>query len=134
MMVFSMGGSSDKKWGFDPKYWLFQYTLLINLANIRSETWAGSKSGWAGYRIKFSIEWQYFQWGSSSKKRGEDFGVSTSLAHPHPHPSPSPLPSPFSTYTKMCHFRDTDEGTSPQEYLGKSTFILAETLGNFQSL
>ena len=36
-----------------------------------------------------------------------------------------------STYTKMSHFRDINEGTSPYEYLGKSSFVLAETLGKF---
>ena len=36
-----------------------------------------------------------------------------------------------SIYTKMSDFRDTNEGTTPYEYLGKSSFVLAETLGNF---
>jgi hypothetical protein len=41
-----------KKWGFDPKYWVFDPILLLYPADIRSETSADSKSGWAVCEIE----------------------------------------------------------------------------------
>jgi hypothetical protein len=68
MVVFSVGVIGQKI-GFRPKILDFHPILpRVYSADIRYETWADSKSGWVRWRIKFSIEWWYFQWGSSGKK------------------------------------------------------------------
>ncbi len=63
-------GVIGQKIGFSPQT---HPIPLMYPADIRSETLDDSKSGWDGCRIKFSIEWWYFQGGGGHRAKNRFF-------------------------------------------------------------